>query len=526
MLKSTILLFNLIGVIIFELFYGEVVTIKQDPPRTMQVNVADTVKITISKGALDGFAKLQQDIPNGFTAEILESQGGTFSFKNNTLKVIWIALPVQETFEIKYLLTASESAKTDNFMTGKFSYIEENERINIDFGPTPINVVSSGTLVMKETKKTPNAKKICNEDNMVASSEDFKVFRTIKAVKGDGDKYKVDLVIEKVDINSFGKIEENIPSGFEAAEGFSQEGLFSFKKNQVKILWMAMPDVKTVSTSYFVTKTDAKADTLIIDGKFSYLKNENTFSEGLAYSGINMEENNENALADNTTTGNNSNSEETKEDKIEEIETIDLPEDPEIIEEETIEEIKNNTIVQKEEPKENTNSNSFTNNSKKDNSTIVELPKETTTTTNTNNLVDNNTVKTEVKETKKEENIIANNSTTKETDEDLMKEITKVPSPETGISYKVQIAAGHKEIPTDYFRTVHSINESVATEYHNGWRKYTVGKFPIYKEARDKRNQVWAANNKISDAFVTAYNQGNRISVQEALMISKQDWFK
>ena len=48
----------------------------------------------------------------------------------------------------------------------------------------------------------------------------------------------------------------------------------------------------------------------------------------------------------------------------------------------------------------------------------------------------------------------------------------------------------------------------------------------ILKEARDKRNQVWAENNKINDAFVTAYNSGERISVQEALMISKQKWFK
>lgn len=516
MLKSTILLFNLIGVILFELFYGEVVTIKQDPPRTMQVNVADTVKITISKGALDGFAKLQQDIPNGFKAEILESQGGTFSFKNNTLKVIWIALPVQETFEIKYLLTATENAKTDNMMTGKFSYIEENERINIDFGPTPINVVSSAALVMKETKKTPNAKKLCSSDNMVASSEDFKVFRTIKPVKGEANKFKVDLVIEKENINSFGKIEENIPSGFEATEGFSQEGLFSFKKNQVKILWMAMPDVKTISTSYFVTKTDEKADTLIVDGKFSYLKNENTFSEGLAYSGINMEEDHTDDLADQTT--------KEKSDKEELIAAIEIEDESEIIEDKTIEEIKNNTIVKKDEPKENISSNSLVDNSKKDKDPIVESPKNTNTSANnSNNLTNTNSTKTEVKENN---NVSANNASSKETEEDLMKEITKVPSPETGISYKVQIAAGHKEVPNDYFKTVHNIYESVATEFHNGWRKYTVGKFPVYKEARDKRNQVWAANNKISDAFVTAYNQGNRISVQEALMISKQEWFK
>ena len=58
--------------------------------------------------------------------------------------------------------------------------------------------------------------------------------------------------------------------------------------------------------------------------------------------------------------------------------------------------------------------------------------------------------------------------------------------------------------------------------YYNTWYKYTIGAFNIYKEARDRRNEIWAEENKIDDAFVTAYNSGERITVQEALMISKQ----
>ena len=111
-------------------------------------------------------------------------------------------------------------------------------------------------------------------------------------------------------------------------------------------------------------------------------------------------------------------------------------------------------------------------------------------------------------------------------EDDLIDEITDIPAPETAVAYKVQIAAGKKEVNRQYFVNRHGINENVNIEYHETWYKYTVGAFPVYKEARDKRNKIWADENKIDDAFVTAYNAGERITVQEALMISQQKWYK
>lgn len=93
------------------------------------------------------------------------------------------------------------------------------------------------------------------------------------------------------------------------------------------------------------------------------------------------------------------------------------------------------------------------------------------------------------------------------------------------IDFKVQIAAGHKPVSDAYFKAKFHINEKIYRENHEGWIKYLVGNFKEYKDARDKRNIIWNRHN-IKDAFVVAYNNGNRISVQEALMITNQQWIK
>ena len=87
----------------------------------------------------------------------------------------------------------------------------------------------------------------------------------------------------------------------------------------------------------------------------------------------------------------------------------------------------------------------------------------------------------------------------------------------------MQVAAGHKKVSPTYFASVYQLEDRVSTFNHKGWIKYLVGSYNTYKLARDKRNVV---RENVEKAFVTAYNAGTRITVQEALMISSQKWYK
>jgi hypothetical protein len=95
-----------------------------------------------------------------------------------------------------------------------------------------------------------------------------------------------------------------------------------------------------------------------------------------------------------------------------------------------------------------------------------------------------------------------------------------------GLVFKVQLLATRQPVQNRdaYFRR-YNVTDVVTEEVYEAdpreyTYKYVVGPFKKYEQAQSYRNQVWRKG--ITDAFVTCYYNGNRITIQEALMISNK----
>jgi len=96
-------------------------------------------------------------------------------------------------------------------------------------------------------------------------------------------------------------------------------------------------------------------------------------------------------------------------------------------------------------------------------------------------------------------------------------------TPDNGVAYRVQLLAGHNDVSRTWISNKYHFYGSPDTEQHEGWIKYTTGSFPVYKQARNERENI-NKKHRFPQPFVTAYYFGERISVEEALIISQQDW--
>jgi len=94
---------------------------------------------------------------------------------------------------------------------------------------------------------------------------------------------------------------------------------------------------------------------------------------------------------------------------------------------------------------------------------------------------------------------------------------------EHDIAFRVQLLATHEDASVTRIKRAYAYPGEVRHELHGDWNKYTTGYFLEYSDARDKRVEL-RAHHSFPGPFVTAYRGDDRITVQEALLISHQTW--
>lgn len=452
-------LFNTIGLILFNALFGGDVTIVQDMPAHLDPGSEVRVNVTITKDNISGFAKLQIDLPPGLSATAIETKGASFTFADGKAKFIWMALPSQPSFKVSYTLSAASDANGTLPVTAHLSYIQDNERKVVEMAPATITLGNSSTVAATPAPAPTVAEPAADATTTVEPSVEAAIpatqgpgevsgFRTITPVSAT--EMLVSVTLHKGALRGFGKLQETLPEGFSAIAKETDDAIFSASSNVVKFVWLNLPSKQDLTVSYRLLAPAATEGEYAVNGEFGYLLND---------------------LTQKVVIG----------------------------------------------------STSFLTGA----AALASIPKADTTPA-TQTTAAPATAETATPEQVAQTATSAQPATTQEkgtsptTATASQPKATSTPAPETGITYKVQITAAHREVGKPYFVKRHNYHGDFSIEHNEGWIKYVTGMFNRYKAARDQRQAYLDANYNFPGPFVTAYNGGERITVQEALMISGQ----
>ena len=461
MTKAILIFINIIGFLLFTILNINDVVITHTAAKEIAIGQAVEVNLIIDKNNFSGPGRLRLDLSQaeGITVKESMSDGSSFTFKDNEVLFIWYDLPSDKSIVISYTITAKENSNGIKKIAGDFSFINDNERKQLEVPALIFNVNSE--LVEIEKIKENNSSTI-----------------SVRSIEKLEKEY---IVTVKTTINNhkgFARIKEELPKNFNAEEIETAGSIFKNTDGYAKFIWTNLSDsINEIIVKYKISNNKGLDTNFTISGVFS---SEKLISEGYN-SGIKIPETKYIPYIEIT--------ENTETDTIDEEITVQ-------------EDIKQDALLELATNNELNNEEDLVTSKE----TEIEKKKE----------IKKKKKKEKEKVVKKEDEVVELKKN------EVAKNIISTKKVNNNVDYKVQILAGHRIISEKQVSNQFNYNGEYALETHDGWIKYTVGSNSMYSDARDSRNELKIYN--FPGPFVTAYNYGERISVQEALILTSQNW--
>jgi hypothetical protein len=530
MLKYLFIILNSLAIFLYSMLRDDLDIITGFPNK---VSAGETfnAEVTIFKGSLRKFGKLELIFPPGFTVEVTDPKAADFNFIGNKATFLWSYLPAEEEFTVSFKVTTNSAVSGRKVIKSNFYYVENNLKEVLEIDPVEIKVKNDGIPaqddampVAKNKNKLPEIKDSTVKDTsnlavakttgtstlaipetntnipslnttVPQNSEAISATRTVSESSTKGE-YKVVHKLNKSDLSGFGKIEDLIPEGYAAANDKGAGSSYTFNNNKVRYVWVALPKEKEIEVAYFLRKTGTPS-THDISGTFDYLKNNETQSIIIGNSQIPHSEENT-VVAD-----------QTRENKVEPIVKKEKAKPTEGALTGYKPNAKKTPIATKKNPTLNTQT--------------VETPSTGSTTndefaTKSAAPIDTTAV------VKSGESATPVNNAANSAEEKSTSQSGIASKSNAKVNFSVQVAALQKQKEAISIQKYLALTDKLQTEFHEGYTKYMSGKFDEYVKAKTHRDKI--RNNGKRRAFVTAYNTGKRITVQEGLMIANQQWYK
>ena len=141
----------------FSFAFSQELSITNAIPASASAGQPIEAKFTLTKAPTMGsFAKFQVDLPAGFTAESVEIKGGNFTFENNRVKIVWVSLPPDASFDFIFKMTAPSTASGNISFSPQFFYLENNVKKEYTVPPASVNFGGSGSSEVATNTTTDN----------------------------------------------------------------------------------------------------------------------------------------------------------------------------------------------------------------------------------------------------------------------------------------------------------------------------------------------------------------------------------
>jgi limonene-1,2-epoxide hydrolase len=453
MFKYVFIIVNSVVLLFFGLYSGDNgITVSSNIPATLVAGQEIAIELKVRKGGMNGFAKLQLELPEGIVVKEAEDKGANYNYSAGTAKWVWPALPTESEIVVRLTLFIENSVLGSKTFGAKYSYVENNVKQVVEMEPVEVNVLPPGSeasLPLAATTEQDTAKPVTTVSSQPVSTakdpdEQISVTREISAGAGENE-FLITVRIKKNGTKGFARYSDDLADGVIVKSARTDGGSFSVSDGKIKFVWVNVPEKDELEIAYTMSGTTASA--VMLAGEYSYLEDNQSKKYRVPMETIAFQTRNQ-----------------------------------------TITETPVETPSQKTEP-------AVVTTEKKDPETVSPATVESVERAVAKKLSENT--------------------------------IEKTLSKKSGsLAFEVQVGAFTKsKVTAAKLKKKFSIGESVRSEMHDGYVKFLTGSFSDYKNARNQRETIKTVNG-VKSAFVVAYNQGSRITVQEALMITNQKWFK
>lgn len=118
---------------ISELFAQVVMT--NNIPTKLPVGSDVEFEVKINKGSISNFAKYHIDVPNGVDISEVDSKTGNFTFENNRAKIVWVSVPGEVEFNVKFKVHINSLAPATGTLIQKFYFLDAGNKKEVDAAP-------------------------------------------------------------------------------------------------------------------------------------------------------------------------------------------------------------------------------------------------------------------------------------------------------------------------------------------------------------------------------------------------------